>query len=234
MQTPITKDNISDFAYTNRNEIRSAPRGIVLEFHGLGDGNRMIKEKLKLGTYCAEHNLLYAIPYYGPWAWMNDKAVKYVDEVVDGLEDEFASDLPVISTGLSMGGLGSLVYPVYTRHKVIKVASICPVCDLAYHYTEREDTARTIYGAYSHYDMTLEEAIKIQSPMELLDKMPRIPYRLFLCTADEEVNIDKHGLTMVSLMKSKGFDIEKFICPDRPHCDLDENALREYRSFIVD
>jgi len=75
MKTPINKDNIESFAATNEYLIKGAPRGVALEFHGLGDGNRMIKETNGLGRYLAERGILYVIPYYGPWSWMNDKAV---------------------------------------------------------------------------------------------------------------------------------------------------------------
>lgn len=235
MKTPINSENVGYFAATNAYLIDTAVRGIALEFHGLGDGQRMIKETNGLGRYFAEKGILYVIPYYGPWSWMNDKAVKYTDEVVDALIERFGlpDGVPIVSTGLSMGGLSSIVYCAYAKRRPVACAANCPVCDLPYHYTEREDLPRTIYGAFSHYDMTLEEAMKRTSPIHLAKELPDIPYSVFVGTDDCEVDMHMHGERFCAEMKRLGRDVELTVMPGRGHCDLSPEALEKYRSFIA-
>ena len=233
MNTPINKDNLILFADTNVSLIKGTPRAVVLEFHGLSYCPDISHETGRLGQFLAERGIVYAIPYYGPWDWMNDKAVKYNDEVVDAIFDRFGvSDIPVVSSGLSMGGLGALVYCVYSRHSPVACAANCPVCDLPYHYTEREDLPRTIYNAFSHYDMSLEEAIKTASPIDLIDRLPDIPYAFFIAENDEEVNYKMHGDKLIKAMCERGLNAEYVFSPDRGHCDLTDTAKERYYEFL--
>ena len=234
MKTPINKDNIVLFADTNIELIKNAPRAVVMEFHGLGYCPGISHEVGRLGRFLAERDIVYAIPYYGPWDWMNDKAVKYNDEVVDAIFDRFGvRDIPVVSSGLSMGGLGALVWCVYTRHAVAACAANCPVCDLPYHYTEREDLPRTIYNAFSHYDMPLEEAMKTASPIHLVDRMPDIPYAVFLADRDEEVNYKMHGERFIAAARERGLRVERFLSEGHGHCDFTPEGFDRYYQFLA-
>ncbi|MBQ7161933.1 MAG: hypothetical protein IJR90_09520 [Clostridia bacterium] len=234
MQTPINKDNIVLFADTNADLIKNAPRALVMEFHGLSYCPGISREVGRLGRFLAERDIIYAIPYYGPWDWMNDKAVKYNDEVVDALFARFGvGSLPVVSSGLSMGGLGALVWCVYTRHNPVACAANCPVCDLPYHYTEREDLPRTIYSAFSHYDMSLEDAMKTASPLHLADRLPDIPYAFFLAENDEEVDFRMHGDRLIPKLRERGLSVERVFSPGRGHCDFTEEAINRYYGFLA-
>jgi len=155
--------------------------------------------------------------------------------VVDALFDRcgLSEDTPIVSTGLSMGGLSSLVYCVYAKRTPVACAANCPVCDLPYHYTEREDLPRTIYGAFSHYEMTLAEAMERTSPLHLVPRMPDIPYSVFVGTCDKEVDMNKHGVRFCSEMERAGKKIELTVMEGREHCDLSPEALEKYRSFIA-
>ena len=230
MQTPINKDNIDRFAATNLTLFEDRPRSLVLEFHGLGDGH-FFTEAHPLGRTLAQKGAAFVIPYYGPWAWMNDKAVGYIDEVVGAVFDKYG-EMPIVSTGLSMGGLGALAYCLNSRHAPVACAANCPVCDLAYHYTERPDVARTVYFAFSHYDCGLDEAMKTVSPLHLVGRLPRIPYRVFAATADVEVDPEKHSYPFVLAMKEAGYDVDLIVMKDRAHCDLDPASLEKYVGFI--
>ena len=235
MQTPINKDSIRLFASSNVNILNGAPHALALEFHGLGDGIGIGDNDSRLGRYLAERGVIYAIPYYGPWAWMSDKAVRYVDEYVDAIFDLFGLEegFPVVSTGLSMGGQGALVYCAASRHRIAACAANCPVCDLPYHYTEREDLPRTLYGAFSHYDMPLEEALKTASPLHIAEKMPDIPYLVIAAENDQAVSMKKHADPFVKKMRDLGRRVEYVVMPGRGHCDLSPEAVQIYTEFIA-
>ena len=129
------------FAYTNEKYLSGAPKALVLSFHGLGYA-QMPREHSDFSLACAGRGILLAAPYDSPWSWMNDTAVKTVDAIVDALFFRHnAKDIPLISTGGSMGGLSALIYARYSAHPVAACAArtyscsrrerICPRTSLA-------------------------------------------------------------------------------------------------------
>ncbi len=234
MNTPINKDNVASFAYTNAHLIGGTPRAIVVEFHGLGGGRDLIKEDWPLSKFLAERDILYVIPYYGPWAWMSDKAVRYTDEVLDAVfeKHELDENTPIVSSGYSMGGQGALVYCRYAKRRPAACAAISPVCDLPYHYTERPDLPRTIYLAYSHMDCSLSDAMESASPLHLVPEMPDIPYALFCGTADDQVSVASHSDKFVAAMRARGADVTYVTMPGMGHCGITPEEERRYYKFV--
>ena len=235
MKTPITKNNIELFAHTNEELLEGRiPKGLVLEFHGLGGGTSMIKEQWPLAHICAKKDILYVVPYYGPWCWMNKNSVRYVDEVVDAIFDRFSlrMDTPILSSGYSMGGLAAIVYTRYAKRTPCGCAALSPVCDLPFHFTEREDIPRTIYGAFIGYNCSFEEALESASPVHLCRDLPDIPYFIFHGTADKEVRKDKHSDIFVAKMRELSRNVTYFEMPDIGHCDMTGEAKEKYHEYI--
>lgn len=145
--------------------------------------------------FYAEKGILYVEPYNNPWAWMNNQAVKYTDEIIDVLIEKYALDenIPIVSTGLSMGGQSALVYTAKAKRIPVACVANCPVCDVVYHFTERKDLPRTLYSSLFNEAGTLEDALKSISPLHLIDKMPNVKYHIFHCDEDKSVNIDAHS-----------------------------------------
>lgn len=222
MKKIITYENLKNFTYTNDDLIKGDIRGIVLDFMGLGS-TRMFDENER-GSDLAGKGIVFLIPYFNPWSWMNEQAVRYTDELIDVLFDHYSlpENTPVISTGGSMGGLCSLVYTRYAKRTPAACVSNCPVCDLKFHFTERPDLPRTLYSAFGQYEAdTLEEAMETASPLHLAGSMPPVKYTIFHCDEDKAVNIHSHSEKFVEAMK-KSHDIEYIVVPGRGHCDLGE------------
>ena len=235
MQSPINKDNIELFAHTNEELLKGAkPKSLVVEFHGLGGGLDMLTDQWPLARILAEQEALYILPYYGPWCWMNDSSVKYVDEVIDAVIEHFGldGDIPIVSSGYSMGGQGALVYARYAKRTPVAVAALSPVCDLLYHFTERPDVARTVYSSYAHFDMPYEEAIKLRSPVHLVDSMPDIKYAVFHADKDGAVHKDKHSDVFVGKMKALGRDVDYYEFKGLGHCELTDEGREIYHNFV--
>ncbi len=230
----LTKENYLRFTYTNEELLTGAPRAIVFEFHGLGGGREMHCEHTKLSYFFAEHDIIYCMPFYGPWSWMNKASVNMVDELTEALWDKYGKELPTVSSGYSMGGLAGLIYSRHSKHTPAVCATICPVCDLPYHFTEREDTARTIYASYGGYDMPLQDAMRIGSPIHQAEHMPYIPYIIFAMTDDDQVNYKAHSETFVKRMRELGHTVEYVTVPNRGHCDMDKGSVEKYKQFIID
>ncbi len=235
MEKIITYETLRSFAYVNDNVCTRPIRGIVLSFFGLG-GDEMYSEETEDGKFYGEKGILYVIPYYNPWAWMNRQAVAYTDEIIDVLFNKYSlpDTTPVISTGGSMGGLSALVYTRYAARTPAACITNCPVCDAVFHYTERPDLPRTFYSALFGYEGTLEDALKKISPLHLAGEMPRVPYVVYHCDEDRAVNITLHSEHFVSAMTELGHVVTFTVCHDRNHCDLTEELNDDYRRRAVE
>ncbi|MBQ8523142.1 MAG: prolyl oligopeptidase family serine peptidase [Clostridia bacterium] len=229
MNKLITYENLRCFTYSNDKILKGEPRGIVLDFFGLG-GQEMFDEDTGAGKMFAEKGIIFLVPYNNPWAWMNRQAVDYTDEIVRVILDHYAlpDSTPIVSTGGSMGGLSALVYTRYARITPVCCVANCPVCDLPYHFTERHDLPRTLYSAFYNIEGDVSEALKCASPLHLVDTMPRVPYKIFHCDNDGAVNIEKHSERFVSAMTEAGHDVEYRVVNGRQHCDLTEDEWGKY------
>lgn len=233
MEKIITYETLRNFAYSNDHLIKGKIKGIVLKFYGLGI-TKMHDTDPGDALDFAEKGIIYVIPYYNPWSWMNKQAVAYTDEIISVLCKKYnlGSTVKVVSTGDSMGGLSALVYCVYAKITPCACVVNCPVCDLPYHFTERLDLPRTLYSAFGEYDGDMQSALRSCSPLHLVKKMPNIPYTIFHCTGDNAVNLEKHSIRFVKAMEDS-HQISLNIVPLRGHCDLSAKAIVAYMNSIL-
>ncbi len=231
----INYENLRSFAYSNDKLIKGEINGVAIDFFGLGC-QAMYKDDTRLGKLLSEHNILFFVPYSNPWGWMNKQEIALTDEIIDVLFKHFNLNekTPIVSTGGSMGDLCSLVYAYYAKRTPVACVSNCPVCDLPFHFTEREDLPRTLYSAFGDNEGELKDVLAEYSPYHLAEKMPNIKYTIFHCSADSAVNIKKHSERFVEAMKEYNKDITYHIVSDREHCDLSEEATESYYQAIID
>ena len=242
MQTPvyttpvISAETLEQFSYTNLPLFGKKPVGIVLLFHGL-NATALRTEYNTFELFCAEHNLLTLFPYYGPWSWMNDDAIRYVDEIVDAAFERLnlPAFTPIIATGNSMGGLSSIIYTRYAKRTPKACFANCPVCDLPYHATERPDLPRTVYTAFSGAACGLAEALVRHSPIHQAASMPRIPYYIVHGTADTSVNKQMHSDRFVKAMREHGHELIYREVEGMQHCmlaDVPEEETMWWESIV--
>lgn len=233
MEKMITYENLRYFAYSNDSLCTQPIRGIVVLFCGLGVDPMETPYVIEDQGY-AEKGIIYLVPYQNPWSWMNRQTVELTDELLDVLFKKYdlPEDLPIVSTGLSMGGLSALTYMVYAKRTPVACVPNCPVCDLPYHYTERDDLPRTLYNAFGNYDCTLEEAMRLTSPMHLVDRMPKSAvYHIFHCEEDLAVNKQLHSDALVEKMRAE-HKVYYYSVPGRGHCDLTDEMHALFHSCI--
>lgn len=227
----VEKNDLLKYAYVYGGE--GNVKQVVLDFHGLGC-TELYNEPSEYASLCGDRGSIYIFPYYGPWSWMNDTAVKLVDAIVEAVYQkyELPAGLPLISTGGSMGGLSALIYTRYARKTPAACAVNCPVCDLLYHSTEREDLPRTIYQAFAHYEEELEGAVRSASPLHQIGAMPFIPYYIVHGDADKAVNKERHSDLFAAAMKAAGHRVEYREVAGMGHCDLPGEEKNKYWDFI--
>ena len=238
----INAKTLNDFARTNEHSLTGPIRGVALEFPGLGGGSCMggvdaVGESTSYyALRCAHENILSAYVFTGPWSWMNDQAVRIADAVLDAIWDRYglSPDIPVASTGGSMGGCGALLFARYSRHRISLCAANGPACDMRDMYRSHPDMPRTIFNAVAHYDCTLDEALASLSANEQVGHMPFIPYYIVHTARDEIIPIEKHSDIFVRRMRELGHRVEYKVVPDRLHCDLEPKDFYEMVDWIVD
>ena len=229
MEKQITYENLSSFAYTNDAICQKPICGIVLAFSGLGRAG-MVRDDTAHGLYFAKYSILYINPYVDPWCWMNKQAVAFTDELIDAVFTHYGlpEDFPIVSTGGSMGGQCALVYSVYAKRAPIACVANAPVCDVPYHFTERDDLPRTFYNALFGYAEPLEAALRSISPIDLVDRMPDIPYSIFHGECDKAVDLQMHSARFFEKMKANGKNITLTRIPMAGHCQLVPPFENEY------
>ena len=235
MNKIITYELLRSFAYSNDILCRKPIKGIAVSFFGLGD-MRMFNEDTEEGKLFAEKGIIYLVPYINPWAWMNKQTSCLTDEIIDVLTEHYnlPKDIPIVSSGESMGGQSALVYMVKAKRTPVACVAGCPVCDLPFHFTERPDLPRTLYSAFYNEDGEIGDALKEASPVHLIDRMPPVDYYIFHCEKDEAVNKEKHSDVLVNKMREKGLNIKYHTVPDRGHCELTADMRQLYLKYISD
>lgn len=235
MEKMITVENIRSFAYENGEICQKPVKGIVLAFRGLG-GMAIYDTDTEDGQYFAKRGILYVVPYNDPWGWMNKQQVAYTDEIVDVLIRKYGleENIPIISTGRSMGGLGALIYMIYGKRTPASCVTNCPVCDAVYHYTERPELPCTLYNALFWEKGTMKEALEAMSPIHLAHKMPKVNYYILHCEKDLLVNKERHSDAFVQKMRQLGYHVTYQVVPERNHCELTEEAISCYLQYAVD
>lgn len=227
----ITYENLRQFAYSNDREIAGPIRGLIVAFGGLG-GQSMYEGVVDNSDELAEMGLIYLRPYINPWAWMNETAVATADELIDVLKAHYGlPELPVCSSGGSMGGHGALSFVRFSRQRIIACVTCSPVCDLVYHFSERPDVARTLYSAYGPSD-DIEALLLERSPVQTADRMPDIPYVFFHGDADDQVSKEAHSDRMVAALRANGRRVKYYEVPGGLHCHLGPELARVYNREI--
>jgi len=212
-------------------------RGVVLVFHGLGFAGLRDRPGCTEELEWARAGGLLVAPYYGPWCWMNRQARSLVDELVKTIYREYKlpASTPLISTGMSMGGCSALLYTRYARKPVSACYAFVPVCDVAYHFTERPDLPRTFRHAFSGYKEPFEKILAEHSPLAQVAAMPDVPYLLVHGDSDLAVKKEKHSDVFVAALKARKRKVEYLTVPRRDHCDpVPIAVLQRQIDFVVD
>jgi len=138
----------------------------------------------------------------------------------------------LISTGGSMGGHSALLYTLYARHSVAACVASYPVCDFAYHFTERPDLPRTIYHAFRGYPQPLHQLFTEHSALIQVPNMPNIPYMIIHGDADKLVDKKQHSDRLVAAMRARGLNVTYLEVPGMGHEDPPADILQKKVEFV--
>lgn len=221
MNKIINYDNLRQFAYSNDKLIKGEINGIVLNFSGCSVYT-MYDTDTHLGEFYAKHGVIFIIPYYNPWSWMNEPAVNLIDEILDVIFEKYKlTNVPIASTGGSMGGQGAIIYMARAKRTPEICIANCPNCDLVFGFKNNHNHARTLYSAFHYEDGDILDVIKKYSPMHIVDQLPKnVEYHLFHGDNDEALNYTAHSKRLYEKMKEKGFNVTFTLCKGRNHAKV--------------
>ncbi len=232
----INEQNVSFYSYSNLPAVKFPIHSIVISLHGWYE-TKMRTELTSFEAELAENHVLCIYPYYSEWCWMNDPTIQLIDEITDFYirHYQLAQNIPVVIMGKSMGGLSAFIFSLYSKRTPVACAANCPICDLSFHTTERADIPRTIYSAFGHYNMPLEAAIKLHSPLHQAEYMPYIPYYIVHGNSDLIIQKNFHSDPFVKRMMELGHDVEYHRVDNMKHCDFRTCPEEEYQyhNFIL-
>lgn len=239
----INENTYASFCNSNESMLKGKPRGIVIEFPGLGGGSCLGGKQDPMGGYTnswskfpeatAAAGLVHVYLMPGPWSWMNPGAVREADLVIDALQKKFglSEGAPLVATGGSMGGLGALVFTAWSRHRVTACAASCPCYDVPTLYSCGKSFPRTYISAVAALDMPLAEGLKRISPLHLIGRMPKIPY-LIVCNGDDEIFPEKGMDAYVGRLKEAGHAVEYIKLPGTRHGKFTPEARERFHAFV--
>ena len=213
-----TWSRLEESAWIGRDLVKGRVKGLVLAFHGLGGGIKTGPNTEELEW--SQLGALVVQPYYGPWAWMNPPARRMVDELVDALFKlcRLSDQAPLVATGYSMGGQGSLLYSRYARRPVTACLANCPVCDLAYHVHERPDVPPTVHHAFPDASGDFDEQVAAHSPLAQVQYLPDIHYRIIHGAADRSVSKQHHSDKLVAALRRRKLRVDYVTPAAMGHC----------------
>jgi alpha-beta hydrolase superfamily lysophospholipase len=231
MIDPALLDKI---AWIGAEYVKPPIAGIVLRFPGLGGGFTKWdpdSNDLEWG----EAGALTVSPFQDPWGWMNPSVLHFTDDLVEAirLHHQLGPEVPLLSTGGSMGGHAALLYSAKSRHRVAACMATCPVCDLPYHYSERIELPRTMHHAFGSYEDITAQLIE-HSPLHQVEALPDIPYLLVHGEKDQAVKKSAHSDPMVAAMRARHLRVDYVELPKMGHgSPMDYQTSHKIIDFVI-
>lgn len=243
MNSYISKENLHRFCTTNEKYVKGPIWKVVVEFPGsdgnscLGGNFEALENETAFGKLLGEQGILTVYTFIGPWSWMRKISVDTVDDVLDRIFEKYElnQDTPIVAAGGSMGGHGALMFTLKSKYKISACAISCPTTDLyALPKSDRHNYfCACVYFAFADCEGDFEEVMKANSPLYLVDKLPRIPYYMIICDQDEPLPCEEHAFPFLKKMQEQKHNIESVLLEGKGHCEHPEEVFKAFVEFII-
>ncbi len=231
--THITKDNLENYAFVNLDTLTYPVRAVCVCFHGFTD-DTVFEKSPRQAKELGEKGIAWVFPYFSVWAWYSDNSRKFNEQVLDAVYDKLAlsDDIPLISSGGSMGGMTAFMYCIDGKRKPSACAMNCPVTDTRAHFENNFYIRRAIMDAHIDKEEAMPEFLKGISPIYRIADFPDIPVFALFGGRDTCIT-EKEYAPFIEKMKVK--NIKAVISENMEHCDTDNNekGFRAMTDFII-
>lgn len=169
--------------------------GMVLHLYGRGGSAR--KYNMKSDHYSMVRRLLWergywiVVPDLGGVHWMNDKACRTLDAIIESMIKEHGVDPDKVSIlGTSMGGGSGLAYAVLRPGRVRSICAIFPMTDFAQWGKESPGYLNGMANAHGVKPEDSTSALDALSPLKHAASFAGIP--VFLLHGDTDTIVPTH------------------------------------------
>ena len=228
-------EHFDKLAHNNRHLLTGEIRGILLYFRGLGYALNPATDTCG-HAMCAENGILFLFPQYNPWCWMNAKTVRYIDAILDtaiGMYD-LPKDIPVGIYGGSMGGYSTFHYAMKSKHRIVAACTNCPCVNMEYESYTTGLTLRTYFESALEDTDDFQTYVRDNSPLNMVESLPRIPYRIAVGLKDELLYPSQHALPMIERMRAAGHDVTRVDYPEMGHCNYTNDDRVKEQKWVVE
>ena len=238
----VTPDNVLSYANTNEGLLSGTPKGVVLEFPGLGGGS-CLGGSMDIGPYGGEYaqtladkDILLVYLFSGPWSWMQKGSVRVTDLVVDAIFRKFdlEPETPMAVSGGSMGGQGCMIYAAESRHRerIKAVAAACPCFDLTTCVFSDPIFPRSFLLGAADQDCPIEEGLRNLSPLYRIDDLAAVPYFIACDGADQFFDAD--GMeSFAEKIAARGIPVTFRLMPGLTHGAFTTEVRGEFTQFLI-
>jgi dipeptidyl aminopeptidase/acylaminoacyl peptidase len=155
----------------------------------------------------ADRGYFILVPELGPKHFMNDRAKRTLDTVLDQVQKEYPINSQRIHLmGTSMGGGSALAYAIYRPNLARSICAVIPMTDLARWYREAESYKPDLAKALGGSPDEVPQAYASFSALYNLDAFRRIPVFLIGAEKDDKVFPD-HARLLAQRLAARGYPI---------------------------
>lgn len=231
MDKKFLKENFDKHCLHNFKLLKTPIKGIVIYLSGCGHVVTPSRD-LEVGPFCAENSILYLYPLCNPHCWMNNRALKQVEATIECAMELFGiqSDIPIGLHGGSMGGYSAFHYALKSKYNIVAVDLNCPCCNMEYEiYCNQLAIIRTYYESAIDDTDDFNSYVRENSPVNMVEKLPKIPYRFAVGLNDTVLIPSQHSSLMIEKMLGEGHDVIRVDYPSVAHCNLTfENKIEGF------
>ena len=185
----------------------------------------------KLRKLSAERGYYILVPELGKSHWMNDRAQRTLDAIIDhAMANNPIDPKRVHLMGTSMGGGASLAYAIHRPDLVRTVCAICPMTDFPKWVGEIPQYLSQVSAAYGGVPATAPAAWAKTSAMRHLDAFKNIPVFLVHGAADTTVKPD-HSRLFAEALRARNYRVVFHEVKELGHDDL---IAQPFQEEIVD
>lgn len=236
MDKKFLAEHFDKLAHNNHTLIEGEIRGILLYFRGCG---YTLNPAMDTCGYkmCAENGILFLFPQYNPWCWMNQKTVRYIDAILGTAIEMHGLDknIPIGIYGGSMGGYNTFHYAVKSKHRIVAACVNCPCVNMEYEcYNGSINLLRTYFDSAMEDTDDFHAYVQENSPLNMVEQLPRIPYRIAVGHKDEILYPALHALPMIEKMMAAGHDVTRVDYPEMGHCNYTNEDRVKEQKWVVD
>ena len=236
MDKQALTEHFDELAHNNRALLQAPIRGILLYFRGL---NYTLIPAQDTCSYemCAENGILFLFPQYNPTCWMNQTTVAYVDAILDAAIEmhNLNKDIPVGIYGGSMGGYNAFHFALKSTHHIVAACVNCPCCNMEYELFANSTSILQKYFESAIQDTDdFRTYVHENSPLNMVEQLPKIPYRFAVGLKDDLLYPALHSLPMIEKMLAAGPDVTRIDFPEMKHCNYTNADRIADQKWVVD